>query len=81
MAVSQSDVIIATGIFLVITCGLPTCNSDHDSKKSDGVYESAMKNLDRGLPLNEREQKRIDDILSAGDKRRSEEIEKKYGER
>lgn len=42
---------------------LPMCNRDSQSGKTDGVFESATRKLDKGLPLNEREQKRLDDIL------------------
>lgn len=49
--------------------------------KTDGVFESATEKLDKGLPLNEREQKRIYDILTYDDKKKAEEIEKRNGER
>jgi len=53
----------------------------HSERRTDGVYESATEKLDKGLPLNEREKKRVYDILTSEDKRRAEEIERKNGER
>ena len=34
------------------------------SRKTDGVYESAMSKLDSGQPLNAREQQRVSDIIN-----------------
>jgi|SanBayMetagenome_1026888.scaffolds.fasta_scaffold282769_1 hypothetical protein len=34
------------------------------SKRTDGVYESAVKKLDSGQTLNEREQQRMSDIIN-----------------
>jgi hypothetical protein len=51
------------------------------TRKTDGVFESATEKLDKGLPLNEREQQRIYDILTYDEKKKAEEIERRKGER
>jgi hypothetical protein len=68
-------------ILMFVFFVLPMCSGRSHSNKTDGVFESATEKLDKGLPLNEREQKRIDDILNYDQKKRSEEIERKNGER
>lgn len=51
------------------------------SHHTDGVYESATEKMDKGIPLNERENKRIEDILNYKDNERAKEIERRNGER
>jgi hypothetical protein len=58
---------------------LPFCKSGSNTG-TDGVYESATKKMDEGIPLNDREKRRIDDILDYKDKARANEIEHQNGE-
>lgn len=39
-------------------------SGDGGDNKTDGVFESAAEKLDKGQPLNDRERKRIDDIIN-----------------
>ncbi len=49
-----------------------------DDKRTDGVFESAMEKIDKGLPLNEREAQRVHDILHYKENKQIEEIEKRH---
>jgi len=54
----------------------------HPSKPhTDGVYESAMETLKKGIPLNEREAQRIYEIQNAKEIQEAKEIERRNGER
>jgi hypothetical protein len=68
-------------ILMFVFFVLPMCSAGSHSNKTDGVFESATEKLDKGIPLNDREQKRVEDMLSYDQKKRSEEIERKNGER
>lgn len=57
------------------------CDRGSHSTKTDGVYESATEKMDKGLPLNDREQKRINDILNYDRDKQIRDIERKHGER
>lgn len=58
-------------IFIIVPMCVPKSTS------TDGVFESATEKLDRGLPLNEREKQRIDDIINYKRNQEIEEIEKR----
>lgn len=68
------------GTMLGAIIGGPSPRSDN-APRTDGVYESAVEKLDKGIPLNEREAKRIDDLLDLSGKKEAEEIERRHGER
>lgn len=51
---------------------------DSDTGKTDGVYESALEKLDEGIPLNEREAKRMEDLINYDTDKRAKEIERKH---
>lgn len=51
---------------------------DSDRGKTDGVYESALEKLDEGIPLNEREAKRMEDLINYDTDKRAKEIERKH---
>ena len=59
----------------------PSVNSAPVRHETDGVFESATEKMDKGLPLNKREEQRIYDILHYKDKAQAEAIERKHGER
>jgi hypothetical protein len=56
-------IIISAAIMLLIAF-FSGAGSSGVKTKTDGVYESATEKMDRGLPLNDREAKRIDDIIN-----------------
>lgn len=57
----------------------PSSDNQRDtSSKTDGIYESALEKIDKGLPLNEREAKRMYDILHYKEMKQAEEIERKH---
>ena len=49
------------GIFLAFVAIMTGGNN---SKKTDGVFESAMQKMDSGRPLNQAEQQRVSDIIN-----------------
>lgn len=55
--------------------------SERASRNTDGVFESALEKMDKGIPLNEREAKRIEDILNFKQNEEAKRIERKHGER
>jgi hypothetical protein len=55
--------IIAVGAMLVVFA-LVLGSGSGSSKRTDGVYESAVKKLDSGQALNEREAQRMSDIIN-----------------
>jgi hypothetical protein len=59
----QKYILIAAGLmfFVGIMAGGSTSGS---SKRTDGVYESAMSKLDSGQQLNAREQQRVSDLIN-----------------
>jgi len=65
---------------LMLTAGLfvafimvASCGSESGaSRRTDGVYESATRKIDQGVPLNDRERERMNDIINW------EESKKKY---
>jgi hypothetical protein len=63
--------------FLIAMIEGDSHSSKHDT---DGVYESATKKNDEGIPLNDREKKRMDDILNYKDDQRAKDIEYQNGE-
>jgi hypothetical protein len=76
------------GTQIAFVCGLvfffvivPMCSHNSNPDRTDGVLESAMEKMGKGLPLNEREAKRLDDISNYERKKQSEEIERRHGER
>jgi hypothetical protein len=57
--------IIAIGAGLVLfAIILGSGSGSGSSKRTDGVYESAMSKLDSGQQLNAREQQRVSDIIN-----------------
>ncbi|HEY5749194.1 MAG TPA: hypothetical protein VIU12_24160 [Chryseolinea sp.] len=95
-AVLSAVSIVATGMYLHaifgarvwIACGIALFilliiigNNGGDSSRTDGVFESAMEKMDKGIPLNTRESQRIDDIWNYTQNKEADRIEKKYGER
>jgi hypothetical protein len=70
--------IVAGG--LVFSYLLAMCQGGSSEHRTDGVYESATKKMDEGLPLNDREKKRVDDILNYKDNQRAKDIERQNGE-
>jgi hypothetical protein len=59
---NQKFILIGAG--LVVFAILLGSGSSGSSKRTDGVYESAMSKLDSGEALNEREQQRVSDIVN-----------------
>lgn len=59
---NQRYMLIGAG--LVVFAILLGAGSSDSSKRTDGVYESAMSKLDAGQALNEREQQRVADIIN-----------------
>jgi hypothetical protein len=61
----QKYILIAAGLmfFVGIMAGGSGSGSG-SSKRTDGVYESAMSKLDSGQQLNAREQQRVSDIIN-----------------
>jgi hypothetical protein len=55
--------IIAVGAILVVFA-LVLGSGSGSSKRTDGVYESAVSKLDSGQQLNEREAQRVSDIIN-----------------
>ncbi|OJU98328.1 MAG: hypothetical protein BGO12_02760 [Verrucomicrobia bacterium 61-8] len=55
--------------------------SHTSSYKTDGVYESATDKLNAGLPLNNRERQRLNDILNYKQNKEIDVIERRNGER
>jgi len=47
---------------------LASCEGGKGPARTDGVFESAIEKLDRGQTLNEKEMKRVDDILRYNEK-------------
>ena len=68
-------------LLLFVFSVLPMCTGGSRSNRTDGVFESATEKLDKDLPLNERETKRIDDILNFKQNKQIEEIERRHGQR
>jgi hypothetical protein len=55
--------ILAVGAILIAIAMIFSSGSG-PSKRTDGVYESAMSKLDSGQQLNAREQQRVSDIIN-----------------
>ncbi len=73
---------IVWGVVIIIIMVFLACLSFGPSTStSDGVFEAATEKLNKGIPLNEREAKRIDDILRFKERERAKEIERRHGER
>ncbi len=53
--------LVAVLIFLTFVC-IRSCPSEN-SRKTDRVFESATEKLDKRMPLNDQEKKRLNDIL------------------
>ena len=79
-----------SGIFVLVVVGLLILSaiiamfeSGSGSSKShtDGVFESATEKMDKGVPLNDREKQRVNDILNYKENERAKEIENHNGER
>ena len=68
------------GLGLAFLIAIFEGDSNPDKHDTDGVYESATKKMDEGLPLNDREKKRVDDILNYKDNQRAKDIERQNGE-
>lgn len=52
-------------IMLSYSCG----NANNSPRRTDGVFESATRKLDRGQSLNQTEQQRINDLINWKDSR------------
>jgi hypothetical protein len=72
LAIPALCIVVLFGIIL------PMCSSG--SKKSDGVYESATEKIDKGIPLNKIETKRIETIMGYKADSEAKEIEHRNGE-
>jgi hypothetical protein len=59
----QKYILVVAGV--IALAGIFSSGSGSgSSKRTDGVYESAVKKLDSGQPLNEREAQRMSDIIN-----------------
>lgn len=56
--------IIVAAVILGLAAILGSNSGSGSSRKTDGIYESAVSKLDSGQPLNAREQQRISDIIN-----------------
>ena len=74
--VQNVPILVGIALFVIFIIVIPQCDSG--APTTDGVYESATEKLDKGLPLNEREAERIDDIINYKRNKEIEEIEKKH---
>ena len=61
---NQKFILIGVGLFMLAIIFSSGSGSSGSSKRTDGVYESAMSKLDAGQALNEREQQRVSDIIN-----------------
>jgi len=69
------------GLFLLAGVMNQCEGGGSSSSSNDGVLKSAEEKVDKGLPLNDKEAKRLDEALDASGKRESDEIERRNGEK
>jgi hypothetical protein len=55
---------------IFLSLAFASCEGKRGPARTDGVFESAIEKLERGQTLNEREIKRMDDILRYKEKKR-----------
>jgi hypothetical protein len=71
---------VLAAVILFFLLSLCSGGSGSGTKRTDGVYESATEKIDKGVPLNDTEAKRINDIMNYNDNEKSKEIEHRNGE-
>lgn len=60
----KDAMIISVGLFLVLAVASGLGDGGGTARKTDGVYESATRKIDRGQTLTPAEQQRIHDIIN-----------------
>lgn len=60
----KDAMIVSAGLFLVLAVASGLGDGGGTARKTDGVYESATRKIDRGQTLTAAEQQRINDIVN-----------------
>lgn len=71
----DNALIITAGLFIAFIM-IASCGSESGggSRKTDGVYESATRKIDQGVPLNAAETQRMNDIINWEDSKKKYNI-------